>query len=205
MAGAAHSGDGHVWAVPVLQREFHSVQPDAVCVWAAPHDPSGFRNNTFGISHAFGGRGGDYRGNAWRPAAGRCPACTSNGSRIDGVSFGLVCDLRVVLGGGETHGDEIGGGAGDSSLVNTSSDESAASFSGALFAGRMDCVWDLGSAGSRAALGRELKCPSCILSKANCFAGDDSFPPSWPASDSDIWTDGRNRLAGCGVRVASRF
>src|SRR5713101_795436 len=104
MAGAPNSGDGHVRAVSVLQREFRSLEPDAVCVWAAPNDPSGFRNDTFGISHAFGGRAGDYCGDAWRPAAGRCPARTGNGSRIDGVSPGLACYLCFVLAGGEARG-----------------------------------------------------------------------------------------------------
>src|SRR5205807_1238760 len=64
-------------------------------------------------------------------------------------------------------------------------------------------VTEVGSMAS--ALGKELKCRSCILPKAKRIANDDSIPSYRPADNPDIWIDGRRRAARCGVCVASGF
>src|SRR5207245_9154787 len=93
---------GHVWTLPMLQRQLRGVEPLVIRLWPPRDDSSALWRSTREISDAVRGSCRNYPGDVGGRSARRRASCARHGSRVDCLCAGLDGCLRVVLAGGKT-------------------------------------------------------------------------------------------------------
>jgi len=158
VARAIDCGHGSLRAVAMFQRQLRSLEPLTFRLWPPPDHSARFGEVHEKISDAgvaiLGLPQERSRAAAWRRASR-----SRHGSGFDGVGFGMVRRVPVVLDCGEARLGAHRDRDGDGRLFAAFPDEGSACGPRTLCARRMDCLWRLARSGVRPAC-PELKCQS---------------------------------------------